>query len=249
MTEAAQLIATLKAQLRAQGLTYRDVAAALRLSEISVKRLFASGRFSLDRLEQVARLLGYTLAELAQQAQARQPRLHTLAEAQERELVSDTGLLLVAVCALNHWTLADIVSAYQISEAECLRLLLRLDRLGLIDLLPGNRIRIRVARDFDWLPNGPIRRFFQDQGQSDFLTSAFDAPDEDLAFIHGMLTDEARAEIQAELRNLRKKFASLHDAGLAAARPQRRGSGLLLAFREWEPRGFMELRRTPGTAI
>ncbi|MBS1191832.1 MAG: Transcriptional regulator, family [Rhodocyclaceae bacterium] len=246
MTETSQLIATLKAQLRRQGLTYRDVATALKLSEPSVKRLFASERFTLDRLAQVAHLAGFTLAELAQQAVADVPRLRTLTETQERELVSDTRLLLVAVCALNHWTLADMVAVYRLTEAECLQRLLRLDRLHLIDLLPGNRIRITVARDFDWLPNGPIRQFFRAQGQDDFLNSAFAGPGEEMAFTHGMLTEAAAQEVLTELRNLRRKFALFHDEGLAAPLARRHGTGLLLALREWEPAGFAALRRSHG---
>ena len=62
MTETAQLIDMLKRQLKAQGMTYRDVARALDVSETSVKRLFASGRFTLERVVEIAQLLGYTLA-------------------------------------------------------------------------------------------------------------------------------------------------------------------------------------------
>jgi hypothetical protein len=43
MTEIAQLIATIKLQLKAAGMTYRDVAQALDLSEPSVKRLLPAG--------------------------------------------------------------------------------------------------------------------------------------------------------------------------------------------------------------
>ena len=50
MTEIAQLIDTLKRLLKAQGMTYRDVARELDVSETSVKRLFASGRFRLERV-------------------------------------------------------------------------------------------------------------------------------------------------------------------------------------------------------
>lgn len=245
MTEISQLIATLKKQLRAQGFTYRDVARALQISEVSVKRLFKSGRITLDRLAQLADMLGFTVAELAQQAQASLPRLRTLTVSQERELVSDPRLLLVAICALNHWIPADMVATYRLAEAECLERLLRLDRLGLIDLMPGNRIRIKVARDFDWLPDGPIRGLFRSDGLEDFLGSPFLAPGEEMVFAQGMLTEAAAAELRAELRQLRNKFAALHDEGLAAPIGQRRGTGLLLAMREWEPRAFAELRRPP----
>jgi transcriptional regulator with XRE-family HTH domain len=243
MSDVDQLLATIKRQLKLQGKTYRDVAAALDLSEASVKRLLTSSTLGIDRVVDIARLLGFTLAELAQEAALGAIRLHTLSAEQEHELVSDTALLLVAVCALNHWTLADMLAVYRLAEAECLHKLLRLDRLRLIDLLPGNRIRLNVARDFDWLPGGPIRQYFRTQGLDDFLDSAFAGPDESFAFAHGMLTESAIATLQQELRRLRARFAELHEESLASPLPKRRGSGLLLALREWEPAAFTALRR------
>jgi len=243
MSEVTALLTTIKRQLKLQGKTYRDVAAALGLSEASVKRLLTSDTLGVDRLVEISNLLGFTLAELAQEAALTGTRLHTLSAGQEKELVSDTKLLLVAACALNHWTMADILAVYRLTEAECLQKLLHLDRLHLIALMPGNRIRLNVARDFDWLPDGPIRGYFRTQGLDDFLDGRFDRPDEALAFTHGMLTESALAAMQVELRRLRARFAELHEESLAAPLPKRRGSGLLLALREWEPAGFTALRR------
>lgn len=243
MTEAAQLISTIKRQLKSQGMTYRNVAGSLKISEPSVKRMFASGRLTVDRLVQISNLLGYTLAELSKEAQAGQLRLSTLTEKQERDVVSDPKLLMIAVCALNHWTMAEIVESYRVTNSECIKYLLRLDKLRIIDLLPGNRIRINVSRDFDWLPYGPIKHYFQDHGQGDFLKSQFDLEDEALAFVHGMFTDQALAQMLAELRQLRKKFAELHEESLSAPLSKRSGVGLLLATRRWEPIEFKKLRR------
>ena len=169
--------------------------------------------------------------------------LHTLTEAQERDLVSDARLLLVAVCVLNQWEIKDIVGTYTLSEAECIQCLLKLDRLRLIQLLPGNRIRLNVARDFDWRPKGPIRSFFQSQGLNDFLHSDFAQGDETMAFSHAMLTESATAKMLTELRKLRQKFAELHEESLAAPLSKRRGTGLLLAMREWEIAAFTDFRR------
>jgi transcriptional regulator with XRE-family HTH domain len=243
MSEVTQLLTTIKRQLKLQGKTYRDVAGTLGLSEASVKRLLTSDTLGVDRLIEISNMLGFTLAELAQEAALSGTRLHTLSPAQEKELVSDTKLLLVAACALNHWTMADILAVYRLTEAECLQKLLHLDRLHLIALMPGNRIRLNVARDFDWLPDGPIRQYFRTQGLADFLDGRFDRLDETLAFTHGMLTESALAAMQVELRRLRARFAELHEESLASPLPKRRGSGLLLALREWEPAAFTALRR------
>ena len=243
MNEIDQLLATLKRRLKIQGMTYRELAVALGISEPSVKRMFASGRFSIDRAVEISHLLGFTLAELTHEAAVSESRLHLLTEAQEGELVSDEKLLLVAVCVLNQWEIKDLVGTYRLTEAECIQRLVKLDRLRLIQLLPGNRIRLNVARDFDWRPKGPIRMFFLSQGLGEFLESNFEGEDEVMAFSHAMLTESAVAKMRAELRKLRQKFAELHEESLAAPLTKRCGTGLLLAMREWELVAFTALRR------
>lgn len=241
MSEVQQVVATVKRLLRARGLTYRDVARALDLLEASVKRVFAGERFTVDRLARVAALLGCTLAELMQEAASGAPVLHALDRSQEARLVADEKLLLVAVCALNHWGLDDIVATYRLTRAEALQRLLGLERLGMLALLPGDRVRLRVARDFDWLPDGPIRQWFQSWGLPDFLAGPFEP--EAMQFVHGMLTPAARAELHRELRRLRQRLAALHDESAVLPRAQRSGTALLLAVREWEPKAFDRLRR------
>lgn len=243
MSETDQLIAALKRQLKQQGMTYSDVAKALKLSEPSVKRLFASGRFTVERLMQISNLLGYTLAEFVREAQDGQRRLSTLTEKQEREIVSDPTLLIIAVCVINHWTLDEIVTFYNVTQAECIKYLLQLDRLRIIDLLPGNRIRLNITRDFHWLSNGPIRQYFNDNGLNDFLRSQFAQENEMFSFVHGMFTEQALASAMEELRKLRAKFAELHEDSLAAPMAKRHGVGLLFALRGWEPEEFRQLKR------
>lgn len=243
MTEVIQLISTIKKQLKSQGMTYRDVARALKLSEPSVKRLFSSGRLTVDRLVQLSNLLGYTLAELSREALAGKLRLSTLTEKQEREVVSDPKLLVIAVCALNQWTMDEILATYRVSQAECVRYLLQLDNLRIIDLLPGNRIRNNVSRDFDWLPFGPIKKYFQSKGLSDFLKNDFAREDESMVFVNGMFTDQALAQILNELSRLRKKFSALHEESLSAPLKNRRSISLLFAMRRWESSDFAKLRR------
>lgn len=245
MNDVARLLAAAKRQLRRRGLTYRDVAQALELSEASVKRLFGNGRFTLDRLARLAELLGLSLAELAQEAETGAARVRELTERQEQALVADTKLILVAVCALNQWTPAEIVAAYRVDEAECIARLLHLERLRLIDLLPGNRIRIVVARDFDWLPDGPIRRYFRGRGQDDFLDCPYTGANETLVFSHGMLTEAGMARLRAEFLAVRERFARLHEEALAAPFEARQGCGLMMAMRPWEPADFAALRRAP----
>lgn len=245
MSEADELIHALKLRLRRQGITYRELAGRLSLSEASVKRMFSKRQFSLDRLLEISQLAGYSLAELAAEADSERRRIRTLDIEQERELVADIRTLLVAVCVLNQWSISDIGQVYQITDAEIVARLATLDRLGLIVLLPGNRARLNVARDFDWQAHGPIRNFFRKQGLADFLDGDFAAEHEDLAFAHGMLTRSHADEMRKALRKLRARFAELHEESRGEPRDRRCGMGLLVAFREWELAAFTELRRRP----
>src|SRR5262245_22760518 len=247
MDEVSLAISAVKRLLKAQGLTYRNVADALGLSEASVKRVFSDQSFTVERLARIARLLGYTLAELLAESASQVPPLRTLTADQEAKLVGDEKLLRVAVCALNRWTIAEIVSMYRLTRAECLRHLLALDRMGLIELLPGDRIRLLVARDFDWLPDGPIRRYFMEHALDDFLGSDFNQSEETLEFAQGLVTESAFAQLRLELRRLRTRMAALHEESMAAPLEQRRGIGVMLALRRWEPKGFKRLRRSAAT--
>ncbi|KAF7600719.1 MAG: transcriptional regulator [Candidatus Dactylopiibacterium carminicum] len=243
MDEASKLIDCAKRMLRQQGLTYRDVAVALGLAEASVKRMFSIKRMTLDRLMAVANLLGVSIAELAQEAAEQERRIRTLDATQETELVSNPKLLLVAVCTLNQWRVQDIMANYALSEAEVISLLLRLDKLRLLDVLPGNRVRLNVTRDFDWLPHGPIRGFFARNGLGDFFDGGFGGEDEYFAFAHGMLTESALGRLHEEARRVRAKLAELHEESLAVPLHKRHGVGFVLAFRQWELGAFRSLRR------
>ena len=64
-----------------------------------------------------------------------------------------------------------------------------------------------------------------------------------MAFVNGMFTDQALAQLQDELRRLRQKFAEFHEDSLSAPLGKRSGIGLLLATRKWEPADFKKLRR------
>ena len=240
------MVQALKRVLRERRVSYDQIARHLGLSLSSVKRLFSTGGFTLQRLEAVCDLADVDLLELARQAEAQRLRVACLTREQERELVGDPALMLVAICALNRWQFERIVRQYRISGPRLVQLLVRLDRMGLVELLPGNRIRLRVARNFSWLPDGPIHRYFIEHVQNSFLSGAF-VPDRDLhRFAWGMLSVESAAVLRAKMAELVETFDELTrgDEIRPGGENRTHGSCLLVALREWEPAGFQAMRRT-----
>lgn len=245
MAQTAVIVKALKDVLKARGMTYAKVAKGLGISEASVKRVFASNTFTLKRLDEICGLLGIDITDLAQMVRAEAESPVQLSWEQEAQVVLDPKLLLVAVHALNQWSLTDIVDNYRLTKAECIQLLARLDKLGIIDLLPNDRIRVRVARNFAWLPDGPIQQYFRAQIQADFFRSRFDGTGELMAFVSGMLSHTSNAALRTRLRQVASEFSELHQQELQLPLGQRFGTSLLIALRPWSPDSFKKLARAP----
>ena len=173
MTRSISLIKTLKKELRSKGITYKKLGVALQLSESAVKYMFAKHTLTLQRTDAICDLLGLELSDLVKLSENDKPELNQLSINQETTLVSNTPLLLVAYCALNHWTLTDIIDQYNLTETQCIQLLVQLDKMKLIELHTNNRIRLLASPNFAWQPNGPIERFFRQQVQAQFLNGNF----------------------------------------------------------------------------
>jgi transcriptional regulator with XRE-family HTH domain len=243
MAQTAALVDVLKRELRARGVTYAQVARNLKLSEASVKRMFSKRDFTLKRLDRICELTRAEFSDLARILHEEELLVSQLTWEQEREIVSDPKLFLAAVCALNRVTCEQIVAAYDISRAECIQLLARLDRLGFIQLQPNNRIKLLVSQTFSWLPDGPIQRFFNEQAHNEYFRSRFARPHEYMVVMNGMLSRTSGAAIVARLKRIAREFSELQneDAGLPLA--QRSAMSMLVAMRHWELEAFAELRR------
>ncbi len=244
MAQTQALIRTLKQALRRSRITYADIAAHLHMSEANVKRLFSSQAFTLQRLEAICGLMQMELGELFELHEAIRKRIIHLTEEQEQELVSDSKLLLVAISVRNHLGFKEITERYLISETECIQYLARLDRLKIIDLLPGNRIRLLIDDNFSWLPNGPIENFYQTQIQGQFLKSRFKGELDCRLFQFGLLGDQSAALFIQKLHALAQEFTELHRQDLNLQLEHRHNIGLLLAMRPWEFDVFKPLIRS-----
>ena len=237
-----QLFSVIKRKLKSKSLTYRDIAYALNATEISVKRWFSEQRLSVRQLSVIANLLGITLTELIQEAE--EPPLQQLTQEQETALVKDLRLLVVARCVLFNMSFSDIVTHYQLTEPECIQYLTRLDQLRIIDLMPENQIRVRVNRDFDLLPNGPLKQYVLHNILPEFLDTDFSDPLDDVIAMRASLSAEATKQFQVYLRRLKRQLADLQQESFAIPLEQRRSFQTIIMFRNnWESKAVAALRR------
>ena len=234
---------TLRRELRQAGITYRMLAQRIGMSESSMKRVFSQGDMSLSRLALLCKAAGLAMEDVLRQAADAVPHADVLTLPQERSLVADPRLLLVAICCLGQWRFEQIVDTYALSQAECVRCLARLDRLGLIELKPANRYRLRVSRTFRWRPDGPVQRFFREHVVHDYFGGGFDQPGEALLFAHGRLSAASAGEMVQRCQQLAAQLAAAHQDDQRLPPEQRDGFTLVLGLRSWELAAFTAMRR------
>ncbi|MDM4768381.1 helix-turn-helix transcriptional regulator [Pelomonas sp. SE-A7] len=244
MPSTQTLVQVIKAELKSAGLSYAQLARQLGLSESSVKRMFASGgEMPLSRVDEICRVLRTDFAELAGRVAEQRPELRELTLAQERAVVADPRLLLVAICCLSQWSFEQIVEHYSISPAEATRCLAQLDRLGVLELRPQNRYKLLVAKTLRWRPQGPVMNFFRDRVMHDFFAGGFDGEGELITLVHGQLSPAAARELVERLRQLAEDFARQHLQQQKLSEAEKRQYTLVMGMRSWLFEGFRQLQK------
>ena len=234
MSQTHQWIDTLKRCLKARGLTYKDVAGALDLSEASIKRLFSERSFSLHRLEQICRLMDMSFSDLARLNDLKyEERLTVLSVSQEMALADDAILLSYFYLLLNGWKIGRIARRFELNEPRQIRLLARLDRLGLIELQPRNRVRLLTARRIQWRRDGPVRRLYEREVKQAFLRDGFSDGSAHFGFESAELTPESARLIQRRLSRLSRDFDEMAELDQNLQPAEKRGYGLMVALRPW----------------
>lgn len=243
MATSARIIDALKRQLKVRGITYRGLADRLGLSESAVKHMFSAGNFSLKRLDDVCAVLELDIGDLVNLSESLEPRIEQLSAEQEEEIVSDIRLLLVAYCLINYWSFDEIIERYDLSPEEGLKYLRRLDRMRIIELQPGDRVRLLIANNFSWRKNGAIEKFFRSRVQTEFFQHDF-ADDSSIRIVkNGMLSRKAQLQLIEKLRSTGDQFDDLTWEERRLPAPERNGTTMVLAVRHWFFEGFRNLER------
>ena len=243
MTTSVRIIDTLKRQFKVRGMTYKTLAERLELSESAIKHMFSTGNFSLRRLDEVCAILELDIGDLVSISESQEQKIEQLSDENEQAIVADIRLLLVAYCLINYWTFDEIIERYDIAPAEGLKYLRRLDRMRVIELQPGDRVRLLIANNFSWRKNGAIEIFFRKHVQSEFFSHHFQ-DDESVRIVkNGMLTRGSHIQLIDRLKAMGDLFDDTTWDERKLSATERHGTTMVLAIRHWFFEGFRHLER------
>ena len=244
MSTSADLVLAIKKELKSAQMTYADLAQVLGMAESSVKRMLSKGDMPLSRIDAICRALALDFADLARRVAESQPLLKELSQEQERAVVADKKLLLMAICVLSQWTLEQVTGTYRLTLAEGIQYLAQLDRIGIIELRPLNRYRLKLAKTFRWRPHGPVMNYFREHALLDYFAGGFDGAGEGVLLVHGTISRGLAPAFMERMQRVAQDFAQQHLADQKLPTRELEGYTLLLALRRWEFEAFAAMRRS-----
>lgn len=200
-------ISTLKLALKQRGLTYRELGKAVGLSESGVKKIFLADDGSFLRLAQMAKFLGLSLTELVSDQRMTDVGF---SEKQQREFMNNPLLfkfywLLVYERAEFTTTTKDL----KITNTEAFKLARKLDLLGLIKLLPGERVIVPSIKAVSWKGSGEFVAKLYREWSSQMvgqLAKPESAENELFIFRYIQMTTKTYAEFISAHRALEAEF-------------------------------------------
>ncbi|MBY0573122.1 MAG: helix-turn-helix domain-containing protein [Undibacterium sp.] len=243
MSSTDLLVDSLRTELRRVGMTYKNLASLIDMSESSIKRMFGQKEMTLSRMTQICKVSEVSLEDVMRQALEVVPQLDHLTLEQERALMANPKLLLVAISCIGNWTFEQIIETYALTEAECVLCLVELDKHAFIELKSMNRYRLRVSQAFCWRADGPIQTFFKEVVVGDYFAGRFDGAGEALMCLPTRLSRHNAMEVQQKIQQLAAEIAQLQQEDRRLPVEEKDGYTLMLGFRSWELSAFTALRR------
>ena len=238
------IISILKFELRRQNVSYKQLGTALAISESAVKKMFANENFSLKRLDSICKFLEVDLLELMQR-EHKPVKIKKMTLQQEQIIAKNRTWLVILYCATNYWSIEDITHRYKFTKAEIITCLVELEKFGLIELKPDNKIIPLLDTNFEWHTSGPINNIFREQFLNDFFQSDFKGNDEIQIVKNGDLSEESQKRLRKKIKQLAELYDELcyNDRNLKSSTYERKGYSMIVASRKWALDRFSEHRR------
>ena len=147
--------------------------------------------------------------------------------------VVDARLLGMFYLAFNDQTIDAILETYDLTRADCVRLLLRLDKQGLIERGANDAIRLRVAKSLRLRSDGSIRQAHGRAAVGDFLQADFASQGGYFLFEFRELSRASVVHLERKLTRIAQEFHELAELDGYLPADQRQTIGIALGIRPW----------------
>lgn len=230
------LISTLKKALKLKGITYPKLAKMLEMSEATIGRNFSEGNFSLKRFMKICSLIGISIEDLIKMGEKEEPTIQTTYTLEQEHYLARhmNNLAFIDLLYLGN-TPNEIAKDYGLDENTLIKHLSELEKVNLIEWLPGNEAKLKNPYILQFIRNGPCEKAYNKQNILNFVGGDFES-ENDFLFLGWMeLTHHQQQKLltsfKEQIREIKNdvKISYLLDVPKNAC-------GLVLAFKPYTPK-------------
>ena len=237
MASSQALLVTLKSILKSNNITYSLIAKKLNYNETSIKRLMTGKTpMTLDKIDQICEIAGidfFDLLQLTKPSENKESEELTLE--QETALANYEDLFLTFYCLVKGLTIEGILQKYRITENRLQSSLHKLEKLELIELHPGNKIKFLISRTVRWREHGPLSKKYEATLRQDFIGGPFSEPHDIQKFLTFPLTPKSKALLSRKLREVLSELHAQSEIDVLLEKGIRSTTTIFLGFRDWTP--------------
>ena len=206
-----EITAALKSALKKKGVTYKQVAEQLNVSEKTIKRLFKDKDCSLSRLNEICAAINLSIYDLLEFARHYNEPLTELSLDQQIYLQKHPyHFSFLFFLSMGH-DIDEIQDCYALTDISIFRYLRDLDKHGFLELGAENQFRLLVEGKLLMRLHGPLHDIIKQRNQT-FLEHTLDHDGE--AFTHfnssfRYMSPQTFHELNEDLAVLSKKYRKL----------------------------------------
>lgn len=239
------LLNTLRSIIKGSDFTYEDLGKKLKLSTISVKRLLSGATpITLDRIEEICNVLEIDFYELAKLSKyGTQSAKGMLTLEQEKALAEDDRMFSVFYLAVMGMRMEEIGEICNFTKDQVLKLVLKLESFGILELHPKDKMKIKVYRKSRWNFNGPLHRKHMVAMATDFAETVFVEPDAYRFFFNCPLSFDSKTKALTKLREVSAEIERLSEVDMAIENRAETSLSILIGARTWFPPAIRQYQK------
>jgi hypothetical protein len=213
MDISSQVIISLKQALKVRGINYRELAVRLEVSEVTIKRVFSNKEITLKRFGEICQTCNIDPWVVIKEAQRKDSPSGSMPLEAEELLAIDQDLLLLLYLLLFNESQLKIRKRLKISTTKFYSMARDLERIGVVEVLPGNQIKLLVQKTVRWNPGGPLSVRYADAIKEEFFNTNFSKEGEFQDFLTIPLTPANAVALKQKLQSLFSELEMLGEHG------------------------------------
>lgn len=239
------MLHALRGLLKSSEITYEDLAKKLKLSPDTIKRLL-NGRIpiTLERISDICEILEIDMYELARVSKyGAKSKASFLTLEQEKVLASNDELFAVFYLVVMGMSFDEISKKYKFTKEQIVKIALKLESFGILELHPKNKLKMTVYRKVRWSMNGPLHNKYMVAMAQDFAADVYQSQDSFKFFFNCPLSQDSKELVLRKIKELGREIEHMSEMDLNIKKSVDSNINIFMGAKPWMPAVVRKLTR------